>query len=314
MKRLWLSGALLLLFCPLASAQMAAQIVKASASWLTISVDVKPSGEASFVVYPIQDLVADLLEKSTLRRDGTLESETDKFLDFNGVSCGSLSARFDAQSRLIEYSIGDAKGRRLSPTRVFDSQKTPRRVVYVSPVDKTKIVYSLNQSGLVVKKEIDSPQQNARVLATYNERGVRQQMTVSQGGEKTLVQFSYNAKKQLVRAASSGRGKSQMTFAYDANGRLQEMKTFAGKDVSVSSMTYTAQGKPLESSILKNGTLQLRFHYEYDEQNRPTSFEIRDGANSLTMQITTTYDADGKASSRTTAFPSNGKPIEMPMR
>ena len=290
-----------------ASAQMAAQITEAASPRLSSAVSVKTDGVASVSITRENGKQTQTLDASLLRADGSVESETDSFYQTDKSLAGSMTTRFDAQSRLIEYSIADVKGK-TTTTRVAASAKakTPHRIKYFSSIDGTDIIYNLNDFGRVQKKETRRPQQNAKIVTLYNERGVPSEMTIQKDGTTTHLTLFYNEKNQLTKADSGDPKSGQMLFAYDAKGHLSEMKVSAGEDVTVTSMTYNAAGKPLETSIVKNGKLQMRFSTHFDEQNRPTSAEIRDGDGRLIMQSIVTYSVDGKSTTQTTIYDSDG--------
>lgn len=289
-----------------ANAQMAAQITEAAAPQLEMSVGVKVDGTALVSLNKKGDKRTQTLESSVLRADGSLESETDSFYVSNAPA-GSMTARFDMQSRLVEYSIVDSSGKTTASTRVSSpSSKTSRRIKYFSRPDNTAIVYFLNDFGRVTKKEIGRPQQNAQIVALYNERGVRREISVRQDDAVTRLALHYNDRNKLSQASLSGKEGRQTTYTYDQSGHPTEIKAVSGKDVVRTAMTYNAQGKPLETAVYKDENLQTRLSYSYDAQGRSSLFEIHAGGGYLVLQTTMTYDAAGKASSRTVAFSSDG--------
>ena len=171
MKRLWLLGALTLcaaLWKP-ADAQMAAQIMKAAAPpQLSVSASASANGTFEMTVEKTNydqthtrdtrmqalEKQTQTLESSVFRADGSLKSETDSFYNADDSLAGSLTARFDNQSRLIEYSIANGESQSIASLRVYDASKTKttHSVKYFSEADKAKITYFLNDFGRVVKK------------------------------------------------------------------------------------------------------------------------------------------------------------------
>ena len=322
MKRFWMLGALILMLGKPAMSQMAVQIAPEDATKMETTVSVQTNGGATIVINAKNESgKPTTLESSVMRPDGSLESESDFFYRDN-VLLGTMNSRFDTQSRFIEYSMLDGKGQITSTTRVFrasGASKVARTwVSWVienrSPDGKTKISYSLSPSGRVTRKERNFPQQNANVTALYNARGVRRQMVALRNNVTTNFLLSFNEKNQLVAAniSSKGEQKGQMTFAYNSKGRLSEMKAEFGQDTLRTTATYTQSGKPLESLTHKNGKLQLRVSNTYDSQDRPSVMEMHDSTDRLIVQTLTSYDAGGKASSRTIAFNSDGTQVVMP--
>lgn len=288
-----------------ANAQMAARITETAVPPLEMSVSVRSDGTAYVSLNKKDDKRPQTLESSILRADGSLESETDSFYT-NNTSAGSMTAHFDAQSRLIEYSIADSSGITRTTRVASRTSKNSRRIEYFSKPDNTNITYLLNDSGCVSKKEIGRPQQSAQIVALYNERGVRREMSVRQNGEVTRLALQYNDRNKLSQADLGGKASAQMTFTYDPSGHPAETKMVSGKDVTRTVTTYNAQGKAQEMTILKNDALQMRWSYGYDAQGRATLTEIRDAGGKLRLQSTTTYDASGKASWHTVVFDADG--------
>lgn len=319
MKRFWVLGALILTLGKPAMSQMAAQIAPDAAPKMETTVSVQTNGGAIISVNALNgSSKPTTLESSVMRPDGSLESESDFFYRDN-VLLGTMKSRFDTQSRFIEYSIVDGKGQTTSTTRVFGasgaSKVTPRWVIENrSPDGKTRISYSLNPNGRVTKKYRNFPQQDANMTALYNARGVRREMSVLRNKVTTDFLLSYNGKNQLVSAniSSKGEQKGQMTFAYDTKGRLSETNTQVEQDTLRTTTTYAQSGKPLELLTYKNGKLQLRISNTFDAQNRPLMMEMHDSTDRLIVQTLTSYDAGGKATSRTIVFNSDGTQVVMP--
>lgn len=307
--KIWMMAVLAIALWKPATAQVAGQITQAAAPKLSASANVKENGTTSITINEERDGKTRILESSVLRVDGSLESETDSF--FSGSSpSGSMTTRFDAQSRLIEYSIADGAGKTTTTRVAPSSAKTARRIKYFSKTDETGIVYSLTDLGRVQKKEVGRRQQNAQIVALYNARGVRREISVRQNDQPMVLVLRYNDKNKLKQADFSGKESAQMTFVYNASGHPTETKMVSGKDVMRTVTTYNeqgkAQGKAQEMTIYNNDILQMRWSYGYDEQGRPTLSEIRDGSGKLKLQYTTTYDAAGKAGWRTVVFDADG--------
>lgn len=305
-----------------AMSQMASQIAPDAAPKMETTVSVQTNGGATIVINAKNETGKPAtLESSVMRPDGSLESESDFFYRDN-VLLGTMKSRFDTQSRFIEYSILDGKGRITSTTRVFrasGASKVARTwVSWVTenrlPDGKTKISYSLSPNGRVTRKERNFPQQNVNMTALYNARGVRRQMSVLRNKITTNFLLSYNGKNQLVAAniSSKGEQEGQMTFTYDPKGRLSEMKAEVGQDTLRTTATYTQSGKPFESLAYKNGKLQFRVSNTYDSQDRLLVLEMHDSTDRLITQTLTSYDAGGKATSRTIVFNSDGTQVVVP--
>ena len=245
------------------NAQLAAQSTKPASLQLSASADVKADGAAAVTLSETQNGKKWVLESSVLRLDGSLESETDSFYKSGNTLAGSMITRFDAQSRLVDYSIANNAGKTLSTTRVFAgiSSKTPRLIHYLSKADNTDITYFLSDSGRVAKKEIERSQQKAQIVALYNERGVRREMSLQHNDVVTRIALRYNDRNKFSEVDFNGKESTQMTYAYDQSGHPTEIKIVSGKYIMRIAMTYNAQGKSLNTAVYSNENLQTHVSY-----------------------------------------------------
>jgi YD repeat-containing protein len=150
--------------------------------------------------------------------------------------------------------------------------------------------------GSLLERRVGSSGSNDYVTSyTYDAAG--RLLKVSSGNEnpsgttKFDSSYVYDAKGQLISINSSS-GNQQIINDRGEDGRRRVTERFperlAGPNVGVGAIPW--QGSDLPFPPPSGGTITTI----YDEHDRPTEAQVRDGSGQLTMQIVRTYDKDGR--------------------